>query len=91
MGKKRNMRIIRPIPDGEIRMTEDELCLFWHVTPETLRRWRKSGNGNGLPYIKIGGRVLYDLRDIKAFEQTRKYLSADEKLEPKEADDGKQK
>jgi hypothetical protein len=50
MTKKRPMRINQKMPDDEIRLTEDEPCLFWHIAPETLRRWSKTGNGEGLPY-----------------------------------------
>lgn len=80
MSRQKNPILIKRQID-EVRLTENELCQFWHIKPETLRRWRKSGNGMGLRYIKIGGRVLYDMADIIAFEQSRKYLAADHKID----------
>lgn len=80
MQTKRNNPLVK-IPNTEIRLTEKELCEFWHIKPETLRRWRKSGNGTGLRYIKIGGRVIYDMADIKQFENARKFISADQKVD----------
>lgn len=80
MSRKDSTTVVRRQID-EVRLTENELCEFWHIKPETLRRWRKSGNGMGLRYIKIGGRVLYDMADIIEFEKTRKYLAADQKVD----------
>lgn len=35
------------------------------VTPTTLRRWRADGTGPA--YVKIGGRIRYDSKDITAY------------------------
>jgi hypothetical protein len=38
----------------------------WNLSPRTLERWRWLNQGP--PYLKIGGRVVYRLDDIEAFE-----------------------
>jgi hypothetical protein len=43
-----------------------ELALRWHVSPRTLERWRSLKQGPD--YLQIGGRVVYRLQDIEAFE-----------------------
>jgi hypothetical protein len=43
-----------------------ELARRWHLSPRTLERWRWLDQGP--PYLKVGGRVVYRLEDIEAFE-----------------------
>lgn len=38
----------------------------WKLSPRTLERWRWLELGP--PFLKVGGRVLYRLDDIEAFE-----------------------
>jgi hypothetical protein len=42
------------------------LARRWNISPRTLERWRWLGTGPR--YLKIGGRVVYRLDDIEAFE-----------------------
>jgi hypothetical protein len=42
------------------------LARRWSVSPRTLERWRWLGQGPS--YLKVGGRVLYRLEDVEAFE-----------------------
>jgi DNA-binding transcriptional MerR regulator len=44
-----------------------ELARRWKISPRTLERWRWLGTG--APHIKVGGRVLYRLEDIEAYER----------------------
>lgn len=46
----------------------DQLSLArrWKLSPRTLERWRWLELGP--PFLKVGGRVLYHLDDIEAFE-----------------------
>ena len=48
---------------------ETELASRWRLSVRTLQRWRQ--NGSGPPWLKIGGRIVYSLRDIRALEATR--------------------
>lgn len=43
-----------------------ELAERWRISPRTLERWRWEGKGPR--YLKLGGRVVYRLEDIEAFE-----------------------
>lgn len=43
-----------------------DLARRWNISPRTLERWRWKGIGPR--YLKVGGRVLYRLDDIEAFE-----------------------
>lgn len=45
---------------------QTELARRWRVSPRTLERWRWLGQGPR--YLKIGGRVVYRLEDVEAFE-----------------------
>ncbi len=52
-------------------MNQIDLARRWSISPRTLERWRWIGQGPR--YIKIGGRVVYRLEEVEAFEaqQTR--------------------
>jgi hypothetical protein len=42
------------------------LATRWRVSPRTLEQWRWQGRGPR--FLKIGGRVVYRLADVEAFE-----------------------
>ena len=53
--------------DRPIRhLSQVELSLRWSMSPRTLERWRWLGQGPA--FLKIGGRVVYRLADIEAYE-----------------------
>ena len=52
-----------------------ELSRRWRLSPRTLERWRYRGTGP--QYLKVGGRVVYRLSDIEAFEATQIHASRD--------------
>lgn len=53
--------------DRPIRhLNQVELGRRWTISPRTLERWRWLRQGPG--YLKIGGRVVYRLSDIEAYE-----------------------
>jgi len=47
-------------------LTQKELAHRWRMSPRTLERWRWLKVG--CPYVKIGGRCLYPLESVVAFE-----------------------
>jgi hypothetical protein len=47
-------------------LNQIELSRRWSLSPRTLERWRWLGQGPR--YLKIGGRVVYRLEDVEAFE-----------------------
>jgi hypothetical protein len=58
---------------GENRIVQHvdqkDLAERWLISPRTLEQWRWQGRGPR--YLKIGGRVVYRLCDIEAFESAR--------------------
>jgi len=54
-------------PDSVTRhLTQDQLADRWQMSPRTLERWRWLGEGPR--FLKLGGRVVYRLEDIEAYE-----------------------
>jgi hypothetical protein len=53
-------------PNRIIHLNQVELSRRWRLSPRTLERWRWEGVGPS--FLKVGGRVLYRLGDIEAFE-----------------------
>ena len=52
-----------------------ELSRRWSLSPRTLERWRWMGTGP--EFLKIGGRVVYRLEDIEAYEtESRRHGTA---------------
>ena len=47
-------------------LNQIELSRRWSISPRTLERWRWIGQGPR--FLKIGGRVIYRLADIEAYE-----------------------
>jgi len=47
-------------------LNQIELSRRWNLSARTLERWRWLGQGP--QFLKIGGRVVYRLEDIEAFE-----------------------
>ncbi len=52
---------------------QEDLAKRWGVSPRTLEQWR--WRGIGPRYLKLGGRVIYRLADIEAFEAERVHLN----------------
>jgi hypothetical protein len=49
-----------------VHLNQIELARRWRISARTLERWRWLNQGP--TYLKIGGRVVYRLADIEAFE-----------------------
>jgi hypothetical protein len=47
-------------------LNQIELSRRWSISPRTLERWRWLQRGPA--YLRIGGRIVYRLEDIEAFE-----------------------
>lgn len=61
-------------------LNQKELARRWTISHRTLERWRWVGEGP--PFMKIGGRVIYRLEDIVAFEHSRLQLATDGRRQP---------
>lgn len=51
----------------EVCVNQKELAARWKISHRTLERWRWAQEGPR--YLKIGGRVVYRLTDVEAFER----------------------
>ena len=47
-------------------LNQVQLSRRWGISPRTLERWRWLKQGPD--YIRVGGRIVYRLADIEAFE-----------------------
>jgi predicted DNA-binding transcriptional regulator AlpA len=50
-------------------LDENRLAQRWSMSPRTLQRWRQDGRGP--LFLKLGGRVVYRVSDIEAWESSR--------------------
>lgn len=50
-----------------IHLRENDLAKRWCLSLRTLQRWRIEGQGP--PHLKLGGRVVYRLSDVEAYER----------------------
>ncbi|MEM7530259.1 MAG: helix-turn-helix domain-containing protein [Pseudomonadota bacterium] len=48
-------------------LTQKELAERWRLSPRTLERWRT--NRTGPRFVCLGGRVVYRVADVLAYEQ----------------------
>jgi hypothetical protein len=51
-------------------LSEKRLARRWGLSHRTLERWRHDAHGPA--YLKVGGRVIYRLADIEAYEAARR-------------------
>jgi hypothetical protein len=54
-------------------LDQTTLASRWQVSPRTLEQWRWKGTGPR--YLKVGGRVVYRLADVEAFEAESLHLN----------------
>ena len=52
---------------SEVCVNQKELAARWKISHRTLERWRWAKEGQ--QYLKIGGRVVYRLSNVEAFER----------------------
>ena len=50
-----------------VLLTDIEAAEILELSVSTLRRWRCEGRGHGPAWLKMGGNVRYDLRDLEAW------------------------
>ena len=58
---------------SKLCLTQKELARRWAISHRTLERWRWTGEGPD--YLKLGGRVVYRLQDVEAYENTQRFES----------------
>jgi hypothetical protein len=57
---------LEDLPVTTKHLNQIELSRRWSISPRTLERWRWLHQGPR--YLKIGGRIVYRLDDIEAYE-----------------------
>lgn len=62
------------MPEEKVFLTPEELSRRWKRPVETLANWRISKLRKGPSYIRIHGQVVYELSDVKEYEQKHKVL-----------------
>jgi hypothetical protein len=55
---------------GPSLVSTKELSKMWNMPESTLRYWRCAGIGP--IYVKLGGRIKYDLADVEAYVRANK-------------------
>ncbi|ANI89808.1 DNA-binding protein [Arachidicoccus ginsenosidimutans] len=51
----------RPVMDGEIYLSGEDVCRLLHISKRTLQQYR---DDNILPFVQIGGKIIYKESDI---------------------------
>lgn len=51
----------RPVMNGEIYLSGEDVCKLLHISKRTLQQCR---DDNILPYIQIGGKIIFRQSDI---------------------------
>ena len=51
----------RPVMNGEIYLSGEDVCQLLHISKRTLQQYR---DDKILPYIQIGGKIIYKESDI---------------------------
>ena len=56
------LKNFRPVFNGEIYLTGNDVCELLHITKRTLQQYR---DDKLLPYIQIGGKILFKESDLQ--------------------------
>lgn len=51
----------RPVMNGEIYLSGEDVCKLLHISKRTLQQYR---DDSILPYIQIGGKIIYKETDL---------------------------
>lgn len=59
--------------DRTNRVPTDEAARYLGMARSTLEKWRVYGNGP--PFMKIGNRITYQIRDLESWLEAHRYTS----------------
>jgi Helix-turn-helix domain len=65
-----------PTPSPKRLFDPQEASAYLRIAKQTLARWRCYGLGPR--FVRIGGRIFYDIADLDAFIAARKFRSTAE-------------
>jgi hypothetical protein len=54
-------------------LNQEQLARRWSISPRSLEKWRFLRKGP--PFLRIGGRVVYRVQDIEAYEAAKLHQS----------------
>ena len=60
----------RPMLNGDVYLSGEEVCKLLRLSPRTLQDYRNNGT---IAYCKIGGKILYKQGDIQAMLEKHYY------------------
>ena len=91
--KPRKKKVVKSLKTGATTdsalFTDQMLAATWHCSTSRLQYWRSTDQG--LPYLKMLGRVLYRIEDIQAYErQSMIFPQALQNQEDKTAEQGRE-
>lgn len=58
------MKTRTPHLNGEIYLSNRDICKYFHISPRTLQDWRDT---RVIPFIQIRGKILYRESDVLKF------------------------
>lgn len=61
----------RPVMNGEVYLSGEDVCKLLHISKRTLQQYR---DDNILPYVQIGGKIIFRQSDLLAILE-RNYIS----------------
>jgi len=64
-------------------LTQQELATRWNKSVHTIERYRTEGVGP--VYLKIGGKVMYRIEDVEAYEHECLYANPHSRIASAEA------
>lgn len=56
-------------------LNQIDLSRRWRLSPRTLERWRWMKVGPS--YLRAGGRIIYRLEDVEAYERANLHLTSE--------------
>ena len=65
-GAQRRKKSVSTATSPIRHIDQDVVAQRWCISPRTLERWRYTGQGPR--FLKVGGRVVYRVEDIEAYE-----------------------
>jgi hypothetical protein len=57
----------------DAHLDENALAARWSISARTLQRWRHENRGPA--FLKLGGRVVYPLVDVEAYEKEHRHAN----------------
>jgi hypothetical protein len=72
----------RSVPELQ-HLDQRHLADRWQISPRTLEQWRWQGRGPR--FLKLGGRVVYPLTEIEAFEAAHLHFNTVAAVPPTQA------